>query len=470
MARCFVVMGFGKKTDYATGRTIDLDKSYRVLIKPVLNDLGVECVRADEIPHSGIIDVPMYEQLIAADVVIADLSTSNANAFYELGVRHALRPWTTVVIGENKLAFPFDVNHVAINTYALSQLGDAIDFEEVERFRAGLKKQLQAVLANAKTDSPVYTFLRGLKPPPWPAEADAAPPPSSPPSPPAGVAPAAPAPDTAALSLQAMVAAGEAAIAADRFAEARDMFNAALQFGKLPGAAPLKEPYLIQRLVLATYKSKQPNELAALDTALKLLDQLNPRESNDPETVGLAGAIEKRLYDQKQGDDHLVQSIWYYGRGYCLRDDWYNGINLAYLLNVRSDSALDPTREDRIADLVCANRLRREVLKLCDADLKNYETLERHAAAKGVPVERADRERKFWCLATKAEAHFGLGELDAFSQARNAAKSYAEANRLADWMMGSFLTQIGRLQALLDKHGDVLNPPWPRDAAKPLLG
>jgi hypothetical protein len=103
---CFVVMGFGTKTDFATGRKIDLDYSYNALIKPVVESKGLLCIRADEIKHSGSIDVPMYQQLLNADVVIADLSTSNANAFYELGVRHALRPHTTIVIAEQQMAYP----------------------------------------------------------------------------------------------------------------------------------------------------------------------------------------------------------------------------------------------------------------------------------------------------------------------------------------------------------------------------
>ena len=69
--RCFVVMGFGVKTDFATGRKLDLDKSYKNMIKPVVEAKGLECVRADEIRHSGSIDVPMYEQLLNADVVVA---------------------------------------------------------------------------------------------------------------------------------------------------------------------------------------------------------------------------------------------------------------------------------------------------------------------------------------------------------------------------------------------------------------
>src|SRR6476659_7404528 len=86
--QCFVVMGFGIKTDFATGRKLDLNKSYRLLIKPVVEAKGLGCIRADGIRLSVTIDVPMYQELLKADVVIADLSTANVNAFYELGIRH----------------------------------------------------------------------------------------------------------------------------------------------------------------------------------------------------------------------------------------------------------------------------------------------------------------------------------------------------------------------------------------------
>src|SRR6201995_2067732 len=142
---CFVVMGFGKKTDFETGRTLDLDKSYRNIIKPAVEAAGLACVRADEIVHSGLIDVPMYEQLLNADVVVADLSTSNKNAFYELGVRHALRPYTTVVIAEDGIkTFPFDVNHVAVRQY--HHLGGDIGFDEVMRFRQLLTQAIREIM------------------------------------------------------------------------------------------------------------------------------------------------------------------------------------------------------------------------------------------------------------------------------------------------------------------------------------
>src|SRR5215510_9835866 len=137
---CFVIMGFGKKTDYTTGRVLDLDKSYMAIIKPAVTEAGLNCVRADEIIHSGIIDVPMYEQLLKADVVVADVSTYNCNAFYELGIRHALRPFTTITIAEDKMIYPFDISHIAVTKYA--HLGEGIDFGEVERMRDVLRKAM----------------------------------------------------------------------------------------------------------------------------------------------------------------------------------------------------------------------------------------------------------------------------------------------------------------------------------------
>src|SRR5690606_32737750 len=112
--------------DLATGRKLNLDKSYQALIKPVVESKNITCVRADEIRHAGSIDLQMYQQLLSADIVIADLSTANVNAFYELGIRHALKPRTTIIMSEELLGYPFDVNHIVINRY--THLGDSIDY------------------------------------------------------------------------------------------------------------------------------------------------------------------------------------------------------------------------------------------------------------------------------------------------------------------------------------------------------
>src|SRR5262249_148653 len=131
MATCFVIMGFGKKTDFQSKpqRVLDLDYTYDTIIKPAVKDAGLDCQRAHEVIHSGVIDKAMYDNLLSADLVIADLSTSNANAIYELGVRHALRPERTIVMADEKFSFPFDLNHVCILKYKHG--GGDIGYKEV---------------------------------------------------------------------------------------------------------------------------------------------------------------------------------------------------------------------------------------------------------------------------------------------------------------------------------------------------
>ena len=125
MPECFVVMGFGKKTDFVQNKTFDLDKSYHYIIKPAVEAAGYRCMRADEIQHAGNINVPMYEKLFEADLVIADLSTANPNAFFELGVRYALKPRTTIVIAEKGFKIPFDMGRSSsgrTNTWAAASI------------------------------------------------------------------------------------------------------------------------------------------------------------------------------------------------------------------------------------------------------------------------------------------------------------------------------------------------------------
>src|SRR5581483_6237048 len=91
---CFVLMPFGVKADGA-GRRIDFDSIYRDGIQPAVGDARMEPLRADEERDGGIVHKPMLERLVLCSFAVADLTLANANVFYELGVRHAVRPYTT---------------------------------------------------------------------------------------------------------------------------------------------------------------------------------------------------------------------------------------------------------------------------------------------------------------------------------------------------------------------------------------
>lgn len=113
--------------------------------------------------QSGIIDVEMYKLLLSADIVVADISTSNANAIYELGVRHALKKGTTIIMSEKSAVLHFDLNHIATLQY--EHLGDDIGCSEARRIKEQLKSLMEAVLNETRIDSPVYTYLPDLNTP-----------------------------------------------------------------------------------------------------------------------------------------------------------------------------------------------------------------------------------------------------------------------------------------------------------------
>jgi len=375
---CFVVMGFGKKTDFQQQKTYDLDKSYRIIIQKAVEEAGLECIRADDVVHAGIIDKPMYELLLGADVVVADLSTSNANAIYELGVRHALKPHTTIVIAEKNFKFPFDIGHLLVRPY--THLGDGIDAEDAEAAREGLKKALQELTEKKETDSPVYTFLPTLREPTV-AEAKAAP--------------------SLAAASATTTADQTVSLLMDMFHQARGAANwagakmALEQFKtKLPG-----DPFILQQLALVTYKGELPDSKSALAEAQNILSELHPRTTNDPETLGLWSAIHKRLWELNGKPEDLDESIRSYGKGFYLKDDYYNGINFAFMLNVRA--SVSAARPDAIADFVWAERVRRRVIELCE---------ERLAAGVKNDEGKVDHEQVFWLRATMIEALVGTGQ------------------------------------------------------------
>jgi tetratricopeptide (TPR) repeat protein len=67
---------------------------------------------------TGVIHDSMYREAFEADVFIADLTNANANVFFELGVRYALRRRVTVLISQDSAQAPFDVKPLRILQYA----------------------------------------------------------------------------------------------------------------------------------------------------------------------------------------------------------------------------------------------------------------------------------------------------------------------------------------------------------------
>ena len=364
---CFVITGFGPRTDFETGRIIDLDKTFEHLIKPVFDDLKITCFRAKEIKHSGTIDVPMYEWLYKADIVVADVSTLNANALYELGVRHALRPNTTIVISEDQTKYPFDLNHTVIFKY--EHLGKDIGVTEAIRFKKELKSLVQAVLKKQKNDSPVYTYLPKLKPPVFTDEE---------------LELITEKPKNQ-VSLSELISDAENAKNNNDFRVAILLYKACLNFEP-------QNVFLRQRLALVTYKNGKPNPKKALLDAENILEELNPEETTDIETLGLSGAINKRLFEKTDNKSYLEKSIKFYSKGFHIAQDYYNGINYAYLLTLKSTLVDD--QYEAISFFVQSQRIREQIVTIFLNHIKQ-KTFR----------ERGDKE---WIYQSLAQAYLGL--------------------------------------------------------------
>lgn len=407
---CFVVQGFGSKTDYTDGRVLDLDASYDV-IKQAVEKAGLRCQRADEIVHSGTIDIPMYEQLLRADLVIADLSTYNLNAAFELGVRYALRPRTTIVVAESKFKSPFDVNHIVIRRY--EHLGPDIGNKEAQRFQKELAASIKAILAAARIDSPVYALLPRLQPP-----VDGVAPPPGGPMPPAPPPP----PTVSGRTAREWLAEAQRAMAADNYPAAIKAWGVLRRFNP-------SDRHVTQQLALATYRARRPSEKKALEDAQALLLPLEPATTNDPETLSLWGAIHRRLWERGHDSAHLDEALQAFERCLSLSPDHYLAAQLAALRLARAAGlAKQGQAAEAQADQVLAQRLWR--------DAQAYASTQ--AARKDL-----SGTARFWALTTLWEAAIALGD----TAAEKRWASRLQSAETAPWMKATRESQGERLRA-----------------------
>lgn len=164
---CFVIMGFGIKNN------IDLDLSYNKIIKPCIleNDLipfplyeesQYNAYRCDEISGTTSIDYKFITCLKGADIVIADISTMNANAIYELGARHALKPRSTILMcakdKEREFSF-FDITFVPIIFY--DHDGNNINNNSINETKKRLNDSIDFAI-NSKIPLPDNPIQRAL--------------------------------------------------------------------------------------------------------------------------------------------------------------------------------------------------------------------------------------------------------------------------------------------------------------------
>jgi hypothetical protein len=149
---CFIIGPIGEPDSETR---IHADWLLEEIVEPVFSEFPeFDIVRADEISEPGMIDAQVIRFLLDSDLVIADLSKKNANAFYEIGIRHMIqKPIIHIhVIGDK---IPFDVSLYRATKFSLLRPVD------LRQARNDLKAAVKATLAPGyQVDNPV-TRARG---------------------------------------------------------------------------------------------------------------------------------------------------------------------------------------------------------------------------------------------------------------------------------------------------------------------
>lgn len=362
---CFVIMGFGKKKDPISNRTIDLDETYKSIIRPAVESSGYRCIRADEISDSALIDRSMYALLYRAELVIADISTYNPNAIYELGVRHTLKPFATIIIREEEGGIPFDINHNRSISY--KHLGNEISKEEAKKSVAQLRAIIATITDNNIVDSPLYTYIPEVTKP--------------------SIS------DETINSIIGDLKGKEDTIyslseVARKLMAESNFSEAAKRWRKL-GQLVENEDFFIQQEALCTYKSETPSALVSLTQALSIIDKISHKR--DTETLGITGAIYKNLWIHTGDNEYLRNAIEFYKTGWSIHKDYYTGENYAFCV----EQMLLITTDDkmRIYLEVQAKIIREEIIKIVLESL-----------------EEEDVEETKWKYATLSNCYLSLGE------------------------------------------------------------
>jgi tetratricopeptide (TPR) repeat protein len=435
-------MPFGSKPG-SDGQMIDFNKVFKQYLAPALTDAGLTVFRADQEIRAGDIRTDMFQELLLADLVVADLTIDNPNVWYELGVRHALRARGIVLVSGGRVPTAFDLYTDRKLQYSLKD--GAPDPATLEDDKRALTQMVTATMESwhGRKVSPVYNLMPNLKEPDWKSLrigdvrefwerhdaweqrvelarrascigdvlvlADEAP--------------------VAAFRADAWIKAGEALRKAERFDFALEYLERGLEIEPANLKGLRDKGICLQRLALAGVRGH------SLDRARAHYRTVLAQFPDDPETWALLGRVDKDAWtiawrrsestpeqmreDATYEDALLRAAIDSYAKAYSAKPShYYSGINALSLMHLYRHLTGD-TRYDRAAEIM-AGAVR--------------------FAAEGEPEER----QLFWSKATLADLEVLTGTPDTV---KNAYKEAIVRND-NDWF--ALNSSRGQLQLLKD--------------------
>ena len=346
-AICFVDMPFGKKPDLASGVEVDFDHIYEAAIRPAIEEAGLEPVRGDQERTGGIIQIPMFGRLLLSEYVVVDMTLANPNVFYEMGIRHTAKPFTTVPIFAAIHNIPFDVALVRSVPYNLDN-GKLTDEAALALKDAILARLKEAINGPTSKDSPLFQLIPGF--------------------------PAIDLPHEVTEIFQDQVRHCDEF--RDRLAQARakpsdeERMSALLEIEQSLGNLKVAQASLMVDLMLSYRDASAWDRMVALsddfpdslkanvmvrqqralalnrrnqpgdrDQALAIVDKLVKEKGGDPETFGILGRIHKDRYKELKQKGNIMASaalddaIDAYRKGFESDPrDYYPGVNAVTLL------------------------------------------------------------------------------------------------------------------------------------------
>jgi hypothetical protein len=402
--RCYVAMPFGRQR-LPDGGEIDFDLVYEA-VRPVVEDAGFTPLRPDNVVSTGTVSQAVVEAVARCEVMIADVSTPSPYVFYELGLRHALAPRTTLLLraeGGLQLA-----NLQDVRTYAVPR-------DRADGAFAALREGLAAALrpgGGEAVDSPFYRLF-AVEPPVLPDDP-----------------PSVRHRRERADLLRSRLVTARSLLPEEGVAELREIESALHAVGldddrlwldvmlayrdqsawgevvRLVSGFPeelRQTPTVVQQNALALNRRGEPGDA---ERAAQDLEGLIARDGPDSETYGLLGRIHKDRYKSTGHRTHLDAAIEAYRAGWeADRHDYYPGINLVTLLTV----AGGPAAEEEVRQVVPQLR--------------------------DIVEERITRPATdYWDVATALELAVLAGDWD---RAKNELVARSRARATADWMLHS---------------------------------
>ncbi|MEO8768036.1 MAG: tetratricopeptide repeat-containing protein [Nitrosospira sp.] len=370
----FVAMPFGSKPG-PDSQLIDFNRVYVEYIQPALEAAGLEVFRADEEMRAGDIITDMFQELLIADLVVADLTIDNPNVWYELGVRHALRARGIILVCGGRTPTAFDLYSQRKLRYSIKD--GTVDPVTLESDQRHLTEMVKATMESwhGRKESPVYHLMPNLQEPDWKSLrigdvqefwqrydawearvilagkarqignmlvlADEAP--------------------VAAFRAEAWIKAGVALRKAERFDFALEQLERGLAVEPDNLAGLQEKGICLQRLALA-------GKSAYWELAREHYGRMLKQYSDDAETWALLGRVNKdawiaawrqpdhtpeQMRDEAGDEDALLRAaIDSYASGYRRNPNhYYSGINALTLMHLYRDLIHDP-RYDKDMDLI----------------------------------------------------------------------------------------------------------------------